>query len=213
MGQKVNPLCFRLGVRRDWQSRWYATKKLYPSLIREDFIVRRFLFDELRSASVAKVFIERAAGKIRIKIHTSRPGAVLGRKGQELEQLCAKVRKLIGADVVIDVQEVRRPELAARLVAENVASQLERRFPFRKALKKALQITMGAGALGVKLQCSGRLGGAEIARTESQRAGSVPLHTLRANIDYALVVAHTVYGEIGIKCWVCRKPDAVAVGL
>ncbi|MDR1435773.1 MAG: 30S ribosomal protein S3 [Puniceicoccales bacterium] len=207
MGQKVNPIGFRLHVRRDWQSRWYGDKKSYPVWVREDFLIRQFLFKELHFASVAKVFIERAAGKTRVKIYTPRPGVVLGRKGQELEQLCVKLRKITNGDTAIDVQEVRKPELAARLVAENVAAQLERRIPFRKVLKKALQITMGAGACGAKLQCSGRLGGAEIARRESQRAGSIPLHTLRANIDYALVEANTVYGKIGVKCWICRHGD------
>jgi small subunit ribosomal protein S3 len=212
MGQKVNPIGFRLCVRRDWQSRWYGDRKSYPLWVREDYMIRKFLFKELHFASIAKVFIERAAGKIRIKIHTPRPGVVLGRKGQELEQLCAKLRRLVQGDVTIDVQEVRKPELVARLVAENVASQLERRIPFRKAIKKTMQTTMGAGALGVKLQCSGRLGGAEIARTESQRSGSVPLHTLRANVDYALVEAQTVYGKIGVKCWVCRQSEQVFCG-
>ena len=211
MGQKVNPIGFRLGVRRDWQSRWYGDKKSYPLWVREDFVIRQFLFKTLHFASIAKVFIERAAGKTRVRIHTPRPGVVLGRKGQDLEQLCAKLRKLVRGEVVIDVQEIRRPELVAFLVAEGVASQLERRVPYRKVAKKAVQVVMGAGANGVKVQCSGRLGGAEIARTETQRSGSVPLHELRANIDYALVEARTVYGKIGVKCWVCRKPEQAGV--
>ncbi|MDR3316535.1 MAG: 30S ribosomal protein S3 [Puniceicoccales bacterium] len=208
MGQKVNPIGFRLPVRRDWLSRWYGDKKNYPIWVKEDFVIRQFLHRELRFASIAKVFIERAGGKVRIKIHTPRPGVVLGRKGQDLEQLCGKLRTLVGKDTIIDVQEVKKPEFAARLVAENVASQLERRISFRKAIKKAIQITMSAGAQGVKIRCSGRLGGAEIARSESQRVGRIPLHTLREDIDYALIEAKTVYGKIGVKCWICRPQEA-----
>jgi small subunit ribosomal protein S3 len=202
MGQKVNPISFRLSVRRNWQSRWYGDKKSYPVWVYEDFVIRKFLFKELHFASIAKIFIERAGGKIRVKVHTPRPGVVLGRKGQELELLCAKIKRMIGSDVIVDVQEVKKPELVARLVAENVASQLERRIPFRKVIKKAVQISMGAGALGIRLQCSGRLGGAEIARRDVRNSGSMPLHTLRANIDYGQAVASTVHGEIGVKCWV-----------
>jgi small subunit ribosomal protein S3 len=207
MGQKVNPIGFRLPVRRDWQSRWYGDKKSYPLWVREDFLIRRFLFRELHFASIAKIFIERAAGKVRVRICTPRPSAVLGRKGQDLDLLTQKLRKVCPQDVLIDIQEVKKPELVARLVAEGVASQLERRISFRRATKKALQITMGAGAQGVKVQCSGRLGGAEIARTETQRVGRIPLHTLREDIDYALVEAQTVYGKIGVKCWICRPQE------
>ncbi|MDR0340520.1 MAG: 30S ribosomal protein S3 [Puniceicoccales bacterium] len=207
MGQKVNPIGFRLSVQRNWQSRWYGDKKSYPVWVYEDFVIRQFLFKQLRFASIAKVFIERAGGKIRIKVHTPRPGVVLGRKGQDLELLCAKLKKKIGNDILVDVQEVKRPELVARLVAEGVASQLERRIPFRRAIKKAVQISMAAGAQGVKIQCSGRLGGAEIARTESRRDGSMPLHELRKGIDYALVVAETTYGTIGVKCWLSLYPQ------
>jgi small subunit ribosomal protein S3 len=208
MGQKVNPIGFRLSVRRDWLSRWYGDKKSYPLWVKEDFAVRTFLHKELRFASIAKVFIERAGGKVRIKIYTPRPGAVLGRKGQDLESLISKLKKLLSCDIIVDVQEVKKPEFSARLVAESVASQLERRVSFRKAIKKAIQITMAAGAHGVRIQCSGRLGGSEIARTESQRNGRIPLHTLREDIDYALVEAQTVYGKIGVKCWICRPQDA-----
>jgi small subunit ribosomal protein S3 len=211
MGQKVNPIGFRLHVRRDWQSRWYGDRKSYPIWVREDYLIRQFLFKELHFASVAKIFIERAGGRIRVKIHTPRPGVVLGRKGQDLELLGGKLKKMLGSEVIIDVQEVKKPELVARLVAENVASQLERRVPFRKVVKKAVQITIGAGAQGIKIQCAGRLGGAEIARTETQRVGCIPLHTLRANIDYALVEAQTVYGKIGVKCWICRPQETARV--
>jgi small subunit ribosomal protein S3 len=208
MGQKVNPIGFRLSVRRDWLSRWYGDRKAYPRWVKEDFEIRKFLLGELRSASVAKVFIERAAGKVRVKIYTPRPGVVLGRKGQDLDILSGKLRKIINQDVIIDIQEVKQPELVAKLVADGVASQLERRISFRRAIKKAIQISMGAGAQGVKLQCSGRLGGAEIARTETQRVGRIPLHTLREDIDYALSEAQTVYGKIGVKCWICRPREA-----
>jgi small subunit ribosomal protein S3 len=208
MGQKVNPIGFRLPVRRDWQSRWYGDKRSYPIWVREDYEIRKFLQQELRFASIAKIFIERAAGKIRAKIFTPRPAVILGRKGQDLETLTRKLgKKICRQDVVIDLQEVKKPELVAKLVAEGVASQLERRISFRRATKKAIQITMGAGASGVKLQCSGRLGGAEIARTETQRTGRIPLHTIREDIDYALVEAQTVYGKIGVKCWVCRPQE------
>jgi small subunit ribosomal protein S3 len=207
MGQKVNPIGFRLPVRRDWSSRWFGDRKMYPLWVKEDYELRKFLFRELRSASIAKIFIERAAGKVRVKIYTARPGMVLGRKGQDLETLHGKLNKIASQDVIIDIQEVKQPELVAKLVAEGVASQLERRISFRRATKKAIQITMGAGAQGVRIQCSGRLGGAEIARTEIQRVGRIPLHTMRENIDYSLVEAQTVYGKIGVKCWICQPTE------
>lgn len=208
MGQKVNPMGFRLPVRRDWLSRWYGDKKSYPLFLKEDYRIRQLLNRELKHASIAKVFIERAGGKIRIKIYTPRPGAVLGRKGQDLDFLTAKLQKITGQEALIDIQEIKKPELVARLVAEGVANQLERRISFRRATKKAIQMTMSSGAQGVKVQCSGRLGGAEIARTEAQKVGRIPLNTLRENIDYALVEANTVYGKIGVKCWICRGKDA-----
>lgn len=206
MGQKVNPIGFRLSVRRDWQSRWYATKKDFPALLAEDAKIRKFLEKKLRYASVPRIFIERASNRIRVKIFTARPGVVFGKKGQELEKLKDELNKLVGREVMLDVQEVRKPDLVAALVAENVALQLERRMAFRRAMKKAIQTTMSMGADGIRIQCSGRLGGAEIARTEKQRAGRVPLHTLRENIDYGLAEAQTVAGIIGIKCWICTKP-------
>lgn len=204
MGQKVNPIGFRLQVRRNWASRWYGDKKSYPQFLKEDYCIRMLLAKELRNASVARIFIERASNKVRIKIYTPRPGAVLGRKGQDLDTLNSKLQKITKSDCIIDIQEVKKPELVAKLVAENVANQLERRISFRRATKKAIQATMSAGANGIRLQCSGRLGGAEIARSETQRVGRVPLNTLRENIDYALVEANTVYGKIGVKCWICR---------
>jgi len=207
MGQKVNPIGFRLAVRRDWQSRWYANKKDFGGLVNEDYRIRKFLEDKFRYAAVPRIFIERAGNRIRIKIFTARPGIVIGRKGTELEKIKEDLTKMLGKDVILDIQEVKKPDLVAQLVAESVALQLERRISFRRAMKKAVQTTMSLGALGIRLQVSGRLGGADIARTESTRSGSVPLHTLRANIDYGFAEARTVYGLIGVKCWICVPGD------
>ena len=205
MGQKVNPIGFRLPVRRDWRSCWYAENACYASLVKEDFVIRRFLREKLRYASVRDVLVERAGGRVRVTVLSGRPGSIIGRKGQDLEKLRESLRKLLKKDVLLDVQEVKTPDLAAKLIAENIALQLERRVSFRRAMKKATQLAMSMGAKGIRLQCSGRLGGAEIARSESQRFGSVPLHTLRADVDYGFVEAQTVYGTIGVKCWVCTE--------
>ncbi len=204
MGQKINPIGFRLPIRRDWRSRWFATGTNYASWITEDYKIRNFLQKKLRYASVQDVLLERAGSRIRITILSGRPGVIIGRKGQELDKLKEQLQALVKKDILLDVQELKKPDLVAQLIAENVALQLERRVSFRRAMKKAVQLAMSMGAKGIRLQCAGRLGGAEIARTESQRAGSVPLHTLRANVDYGFNEAHTVYGVIGIKCWVCR---------
>lgn len=204
MGQKINPIGFRLPIRRDWRSRWFATSVNYALWIAEDFKIRNFLRNKLRFASVQDILLERAGSRIRVTILSGRPGVIIGRKGQELDKMREELQKLIKKDVLLDVQELKKPDLVAQLIAENVALQLERRVSFRRAMKKAVQLAMSMGAKGIRLQCAGRLGGAEIARTESQRAGSVPLHTLRANVDYGFDEAHTVYGIIGIKCWVCR---------
>ena len=206
MGQKVHPIGFRLAVTRDWDSRWYASKKDFPSYIKEDYDIRNLLTKKLRYASVPRIFIERASGRIRVKIFTARPGVVIGRKGQELDKLKEELNKKIGKDIMLDIQEVKRPDLSAQLVAENVALQLERRIAFRRAMKRAVQTTIAMGAEGIRIQCSGRLGGADIARTEQQRQGRVPLQTLRANIDYGFCEATTVYGIIVVKCWLCL-PD------
>ncbi len=203
MGQKVNPIGFRLSVRRDWKSRWYASKKEFPGLILEDQKIREFLNKKLKYASVPDIFIERASNRVRVKIYTARPGFVIGRKGAELDKLKDDLAKLVGREVIVDVQEVKKPDLEAQLVAENVALQLERRISFRRAMKKAVQTTMSLGAEGIRIQCAGRLGGAEIARTEQQRMGRVPLHTLREDINYGFANAQTVYGTIGVKCWIC----------
>jgi small subunit ribosomal protein S3 len=207
MGQKVNPIGFRLSVRRDWQSRWFASKKDFGANLEEDYRIRSFLEEKFRYAAVPRIFIERAGARVRIKVFTARPGIVIGRKGTELEKIKEGLNKLIKNEVILDVQEVKKPDLVAQLVAESVALQLERRISFRRAIKKAVQSTMSVGAKGIRLQVSGRLGGADIARTESARSGSVPLHTLRANIDYGFTEARTVYGKIGVKCWVCLDED------
>jgi small subunit ribosomal protein S3 len=205
MGQKTNPIGFRLAVRHNWQSRWFAAKKEFPALLLEDQKIREHLFAKLKQAAVPRIFIERAGTRVRVKIYTARPGVVIGRKGAEVENIKAELAKLTGKDVLLDIQEVKKPEIEAQLVAENVALQLERRVAFRRAMKKAVEMAMALGAEGIRIQSSGRLGGAEIARREWQRKGRVPLHTLRENIDYGFAEAHTVYGKIGVKCWICKK--------
>ena len=210
MGQKTNPIGFRLAVRRNWQSRWFASKKDFPALIAEDFKIRTHLMEKLKQAAVPRIFIERAGNRVRVKIYTARPGVVIGRKGAEVENIKAELAKLTGKDVLLDIQEVKKPEIEAALVAENVALQLERRVAFRRAMKKAIEMAMNLGAEGIRIQCSGRLGGAEIARREWQRKGRVPLHTLRENIDYGFFEAKTVYGKIGVKCWICKKETDAA---
>jgi small subunit ribosomal protein S3 len=205
MGQKTNPTGFRLAVRRNWQSRWFATKKDFAKLLEEDQIIREKLMAKLKQASVPRIFIERASNRVRVKIYTARPGIVIGRKGQEIEKIKEELAKLTGKEILLDIQEVKKPEIEAQLVAENVALQLERRIAFRRAMKKAVETAMTLGAEGIRIQCSGRLGGADIARREWQRKGRVPLHTLRENIDYGFSEARTVYGKIGVKCWICKK--------
>lgn len=212
MGQKVNPVGFRLALRRDWQSRWFARKKDFATHLEEDYRIRYFLHEKFRYAAVPRIFIERAGNRVRIKVFTARPGIVIGRKGQELEKIKEDLHKMVGKDVLLDIQEVKKPDLVAQLVAESVALQLERRISFRRAMKKAVQTTMSLGAKGIRLQVAGRLGGADIARTEKARAGSVPLHTLRANIDYGFAEARTLYGLIGVKCWICLDNDEKPLG-
>lgn len=207
MGQKTNPTGFRLAVRRNWQSRWYATKKDFAKLLHEDQIIRNALMEKLKGASVPKIFIERASNRVRVKIYTARPGIVIGRKGAEVEVIKADLAKLTGKEVLLDIQEIKKPEIEAGLVAENVALQLERRIAFRRAMKKAVETAMSLGAEGIRIQCSGRLGGSDIARREWQRKGRVPLHTLRENIDYGFFEAKTLYGKIGVKCWILKKEE------
>lgn len=209
MGQKTNPIGFRLAVRRNWESRWFADKKTFPANIKSDHEIREFLHEKLRQAGVPAISIERAGARIRVKIFTARPGVVIGRKGGELEKLRDDLAKLSGKDVILDIQEIKKPDLVAQLVAENIALQLERRVSFRRAMKKAVQATMSMGADGIRLRVAGRLGGAEIARVESSRVGRVPLHTLRENIDYGFAEANTVYGKLGIKCWICTKESEI----
>jgi len=208
MGQKVNPIGFRLPVSRDWGSRWYASRKDFADYLLADTKIREALKKKLKQAAVARIVIERAWNSVRVTIHTARPGVVIGRRGSEIENLTKEVSDLAGGkQVKIDIVEIKSPDLDAQLVAENVASQLERRISFRRAMKRAVQITMEQGALGIKIRASGRLGGAEIARTEWYREGKVPLHTLRTPIDYGFTEAETVAGKIGIKCWICKKQE------
>jgi small subunit ribosomal protein S3 len=209
MGQKVNPIGYRLAVNRDWRSRWFASPKELPDFLKSDIDIRRYVKEKLRQAAVAKILIERAWNSIRVTIHTARPGVVIGRKGAEIEKMTDDISKMSGGkQVKIDIQEIKTPELDAQLVAENVALQIERRISFRRAMKKSIQQTMEMGAEGIKLRCAGRLGGAEISRSEWYREGKIPLHTLRTPIDYGFAEARTTYGVIGVKCWVCKKVDA-----
>lgn len=204
MGQKTNPIGLRMAVTKDWRSKWYAQKKDFGRLLGEDRIIREILKKKLESASVPKILIERAANRCRITILTARPGVVIGRKGAEIDKIKEELSKMTGKEIYVDIQEVKSPETDAQLVAENVALQLERRVSFRRAMKKTIQIAMDFGAEGIKIRCAGRLGGAEIARVEQYMEGRVPLHTLRANIDYGFAEANTMYGKLGIKCWVCK---------
>jgi small subunit ribosomal protein S3 len=205
MGQKTNPVGFRLAVHRNWQSRWYANKKDFAKLLAEDQLIREKLMEKLKQASVPRIFIERASNRVRVKIYTARPGIVIGRKGQEIDKIKDDLAKLTGKEILLDIAEVKKPETDAQLVAESVALQLERRIAFRRAMKKAVELAMSLGVEGIRIQCSGRLGGADIARREWQRKGRVPLHTMREQIDYGFSEALTVYGKIGVKCWVCKK--------
>jgi small subunit ribosomal protein S3 len=201
MGQKVNPIGFRLGVTRTWDSRWFA-KRDFGTLLMEDMKLREFLKEKLYSAGIAKIEIERAAAKVKVNVHTARPGIVIGKKGAGVEQLKAEVQKLSKNEVFLNIIEVKKPEANATLIAENVAAQLEKRVAFRRAMKKCMTAAFKQGVKGIKIRCSGRLGGAEIARTEWYSEDSVPLHTLRANVEYGTAKATTTYGIIGVKTWV-----------
>jgi len=198
LGQKVHPIGFRLGVNRNWDSRWFARKE-YSDFVLEDYKIRKFLKKRLFQAGVARIEIERAANKVRIRMYTARPGIVIGKKGVEIEKLKRELEKMINREIIIDIQEVRKAEVEAQLVAENVALQLVRRIAFRRAMKKSVTAALRFGAQGIKIACSGRLGGAEMARREWYREGRVPLHTLRADIDYGFAEARTTYGIIGVK--------------
>ena len=204
MGQKTNPIGFRLGIIKSWNSRWYASNKKFSDLVHEDMLIKRYINKRLDNAGIAKVIISRAPKKVTVDVHTSRPGIVIGRKGAEVDKLRGELQLLTKNDILLNIVEVRKPELDAQLVADSIARQLVGRVSFRRAMKKSIAATMKMGAVGIKVQCSGRLGGAEIAREEKYKEGRIPLHTLRADIDYATSTAHTTYGCIGVKVWICR---------
>ncbi len=203
MGQKVNPIGLRLGINRTWDSRWYADSN-YADLLHEDLEIREFLFKRLVQAGVSKIIIERPAKKARITIHTARPGVVIGKKGVDIENLRREISDMTGSEAHLNIVEIRKPEIEAQLVAENVAQQMERRVSIRRAMKRVVQSAMRLGAEGIRINCAGRLGGAEIARTQWYREGRVPLHTFRANIDYGECVANTTYGTCGVKVWIYK---------
>lgn len=217
MGQKVNPIGFRLAVTKDWRSKWYAAGKDYATKLHEDLKIRKFIKDftgrlnsDLKGSTpaISRITIERAWNSVRVTISTARPGLVIGPKGKNIEEMTAALSKLCGgAQVKLDILEIRQPELDAQLVAENIATQLERRVSFRRAMKRAVQVAMDFGAEGIRVRCAGRLGGADIARAEQYREGKVPLQTLRAPIDYGFAEARTLYGVIGIKCWINKRPE------
>ena len=204
MGQKINPIGFRLGINRTWDSRWYSDQENYANLLHEDLELREFLMKRLKQAGLSKVVIERPAKRARVTVHTARPGVVIGKKGADIETLRSELAKKTGGDVSLNIIEIRKPEIDATLIAENVAQQLERRIAFRRAMKRAVQSAIRLGAKGIRINCAGRLGGTEIARTEWYREGQVPLHTLRADIDYGVARAVTTYGICGVKVWVYR---------
>jgi len=217
LGQKVNPIGLRLGIVKTWDSRWYAGKK-YAEYILEDHKIRKFFKEKMFHAGISKIEIERSSKRVRLRVFTSRPGIVIGKKGAEIAQLKKQLEKMVPSEVMIDIQEVRKPEIDAQLVAENIALQIERRVAFRRAMKRGMQSAMRFGAEGIKVICSGRLGGAEMARTEQYREGRVPLHTLRADIDYGFIEAKTTYGIIGVKVFIFKgeilgkEPVAVGAG-
>ena len=203
MGQKVKPIGLRVGINRTWDSRWYADRN-YGELLHKDIKLRNHLMERLKQASISRVVIERPAGRARVTIYAGRPGLIIGKKGQDIEKLRVDLTKRVGTEVSLNIVEVRKPEIDAKLIGENIAQQLERRVGFRRAMKRAVQSAMRLGAQGVRINCAGRLGGAEIARTEWYREGRVPLHTLRADVDYGEATAQTTYGAIGIKVWVFK---------
>jgi small subunit ribosomal protein S3 len=210
MGQKVNPISFRLVRKRDWRSKWYANKKEFGDMLIEDQLLRAHLLKKPALVGVSSIRIKRMSGKIEITIVTARPGLVIGKKGAEIDVLKNELSRLTNKEVWVAVEEVKRPDMDAQIVADSIAKQLERRIPFRRAMKKAMQSALDAGAFGIKIQLSGRIGGAEIARTEWYKEGSTPLHTLRADIDYAIARAETTYGSIGVKVWIYRGEDNLA---
>jgi small subunit ribosomal protein S3 len=204
MGHKVNPIGLRLGINRTWDSRWYAEGRDYSRMLHEDLAIRRYVHKQLVQAGVSKVIVERQASKVRVSVHTARPGVVIGKRGADIEKLKQALQAMTESDVTVNIVEIRKPEVDATLIAENVAQQLERRISFRRAMKRAVQSAMRLGAGGIRINVGGRLGGAEIARVEWYREGRVPLHTLRADIDFGRVTAQTAYGALGIKVWVFK---------
>ncbi|MCF7817936.1 MAG: 30S ribosomal protein S3 [Kiritimatiellales bacterium] len=210
MGQKVNPIGLRLALNKDWRSRWFADKRDFGKLLKEDIEIRKMVADRLKDAAVSDIYIERYANRIRITIKTARPGLVIGRKGEDIDKLREVLAKKTGKEIYVEIAEIKKPDLDAQLVAVNVAMQLERRVSHRRAMKRALQMAMENGALGIKILIGGRLNGAEIARSESYKEGKIPLHTLRANIDYGTTEANTVAGIIGIKVWICKEEETKA---
>ena len=210
MGQKINPTGFRLPVTRNWTSRWYAVGRNFSRTLGEDLRVRAFLREKLKNASVSRILIERPANNARITIFSARPGVVIGKQGADIEMLKAEVQKMVGVPVHINIEEIRRPDLCAKLVAESITQQLEKRIMFRRAMKRAVQVAMERGADGIRIRCAGRLGGADIARAEWYREGKVPLQTLRTPIDYGFAEARTLYGIIGVKCWVNKRDEVVS---
>ena len=204
MGQKINPIGFRLGINRTWDSRWFADNAEYGKLLHEDLKIRAYLMEELKQAGIAKVVIERPHKKCRVTIHAARPGLIIGKKGADIEKLRKKISTMTNSETHLNIVEVRKPEIDATLVAQSITQQLERRIAFRRAMKRAVQSAMRLGAEGIKITCAGRLGGAEIARTEWYREGRVPLHTLRADIDYGTAEAETAYGICGVKVWIFK---------
>ncbi|MDP6903594.1 MAG: 30S ribosomal protein S3 [Verrucomicrobiota bacterium] len=207
MGNKSNPIGLRLAVNKDWSSKWYADKKEFAGYLTEDRAIRGLLKSKLSGAAVTNILIERATQRVRIKILTARPGVVIGRRGAEIDKIKERLSRMTGKEVYVDIQEIRKPEIDAQLVAENVAQQLERRIAFRRAMKRSVQMAMDFGAEGIRIRCAGRLNGSEIARVEQYLEGRVPLHTLRANIDYGFTEAATKAGILGIKCWICTGED------
>ena len=207
MGQKVNPIGIRIAVRKDWRSRWFAGKKEFGTLLHEDMDIRELVVKRLQNASIAKILIERYANRVRVTICTARPGIVIGRKGQDIDRIREEISRKTKKEVYIDISEIRNADTCSQIVAENITTQIVRRVSHRRAMKRAIKTAMDMGVDGIKVQASGRLGGAEIARRECYKEGKVPLHTFRANIDYGFAEAHTTAGLVGIKVWICHKPE------
>ena len=209
MGQKVNPIGFRTAVHKEWKSRWFAERKEFGDLLNEDIVIREIVQARLKEAAVADILIERYAQRARVTVYSARPGVIIGRKGEGIDKLREELMLKTGKEIYVEIKEVRNPDSNAQLVAENIALQLERRVAFRRAMKRALQLAMDMGALGIRVQACGRLGGAELARTEHYMQGKVPLQTLRENVQYGFAEANTMAGKIGVKCWICVPPEGL----